>query len=169
MSRGTGPRRVSRVVLISSVTPLILKTPENPTGTPLEVLDGFRQAVVANRAQFFKDLTVVYYGADRPGANIPEALLASSWNQEMMTGFPAAYFAIKAFSETDMTEDLKLIDVPVLVLHGDVDQIVPIGNAHRSAKLIPNAILKEYPGAPHALISTAKEQVNEDLLAFLKN
>jgi non-heme chloroperoxidase len=163
-----GTKRVGKVVLIGSVTPLMLKTPENPNGTPIEVLDGFRQAVVANRAQFFKDLAIAYFGADRPGANISEALLNSCWNQDMLTGFPAAYFAIKAFSETDMTEDLKLIDVPTLILHGDVDQIVPIGNAYRSAKLIPNATLKVYPGAPHAMISTSKREVNEDLLAFMK-
>ncbi|HEY0791622.1 MAG TPA: alpha/beta hydrolase [Chthoniobacterales bacterium] len=163
-----GTKRVAKVVLIGSVTPLVLKTPENPAGTPIEVLDGFRQAVIANRSQFFKDLAISYFGADRPGAEIPESLLNSSWHQDMLTGFPAAYFAIKAFSETDTTEDLKKIDVPTLILHGDVDQIVPIGNAHRSAKLIPNAILKVYPGAPHAMLATAKHQVNEDLLAFLR-
>jgi non-heme chloroperoxidase len=132
------------------------------------VFDGFRQAVVANRAQFMKDLAIIYFGADRPGANIPEALINSCWSQQMLAGFPAAYFQIKAFSETDMTEDLKKIDVPTLILHGDADQIVPIGNARRSAKLIPNAILKEYPGAPHAIISTAKNEVNDDLLHFFK-
>jgi non-heme chloroperoxidase len=163
-----GTQRVAKVVLIGSVTPLVLKTPENPTGTPIEVLDGFRQAVITNRAQFFKDLTVAYFGANRPGSTISEALLNSCWNQDMLTGFPAAYFAIKAFSETDMTEDLKLIDVPTLILHGDVDQIVPIGNAYRSAKLIPNATLKEYPGAPHALIATSKDEINKDLLAFIR-
>jgi non-heme chloroperoxidase len=163
-----GTKRVAKVVLIGSVTPSVLKTAENPDRTPIEVLDGFRQGVLANRAQFFKDLTTVYFGADRPGTNIPETLLHASWQQEMLTGFPAAYFSIKAFSETDMTDDLKTIDVPTLILHGDVDQIVPIGNAYRSLKLIPNAILKEYPGAPHAMISTSKDQVNEDLLAFLR-
>src|ERR1700720_2196290 len=162
-----GTKRVAKVVLIGSVTPSLLKTPENPAGTPIEVFDGFRQAVITNRAQFMKDLAIVYFGADRPGANISEALLNSCWTQQMLTGFPAAYFQIKAFSETDMTEDLKKIDVPTLILHGDVDQIVPIGNARRSAKLIPNATLKEYPGAPHAIISTSKNEVNEDLLRFL--
>jgi non-heme chloroperoxidase len=163
-----GTKRVAKVVLIGSVTPSALKTPENPDGTPIEVLDGFRTAVVTNRAQFFKDLTISYFGADRPEANISEALLNSCWNQCMLTGFPAAYFAIKAFSETDMSEDLKKIDVPALILHGDVDQIVPIENAYRSSKLIPNATLKVYPGAPHAMISTSKRQVNEDLLEFVK-
>jgi non-heme chloroperoxidase len=163
-----GTKRVAKAVLIGSVTPSLLKTPENPAGTPIEVFDGFRQAVITNRAQFMKDLAIVYFGADRPGANISEALLNSCWNQDMLTGFPAAYFAIKAFSETDMSEDLKTIDVPTLILHGDVDQIVPIGNAYRSSKLIPNATLKVYPGAPHAMISTSKNQVNEDLLAFIR-
>jgi non-heme chloroperoxidase len=163
-----GTNRVAKVVLIASVTPSLLKTPENPAGTPLEVFDGFRKAVITNRAQFMKDLTMVYFGADRPGANIPEALLNSAWNQEMLTGFPAAYFQIKAFSETDMSEDLKKIDVPALILQGDVDQIVPLGNAYRSSKLIPDATLKDYPGAPHALISTSKDEINRDLLAFIK-
>jgi non-heme chloroperoxidase len=104
--------------LIASVTPSLLKTPQNPAGIPLEVFDGFRKAVITNRAQFMKDLTMVYFGADRPKANIPEALLNSAWNQEMLTGFPAGYFQIKAFSETDMTGDLKKIDVPTLILHG---------------------------------------------------
>jgi non-heme chloroperoxidase len=163
---GTG--RVAKVVLIGSVTPSLLKTADNPQGIPIETFDGFRQAVIANRAQFMKDLAVIYFGAGRPGATITEALINSCWSQQMLAGFPAAYFQIKAFSETDMTEDLKKIDVPTLILHGDVDQIVPIGNAHRSAKLIVNATLKEYPGAPHAIISTARNEVNEDLLHFLK-
>ena len=164
-----GSGRVAKVVLIASVTPSLLQTEENPTGTPLEVFDGFRAGVLKNRAQFMKDLAVVYFGADQPGSNIPQTLLDASWNQDMLTGFPAAYFAIKAFSETDTTEDLKKIDVPALILHGDVDVIVPVGNAHRTARLIPNVTLKEYPGAPHAMIATAKDQVNEDLLAFVRN
>jgi non-heme chloroperoxidase len=162
-----GTKRVVKVVLIGSVTPSLLKTAENPDGTPIEIFDGFRQAVIANRAQFMKDLAIIYFGADRPGSNVSEAQINSCRTQDMLTGFPAAYFQIKAFSETDMTEDLKKIDVPTLILHGDVDQIVPIGNARRSAKLIPNATLKEYPGAPHAIISTSKNEVNEDLLRFL--
>ena len=162
-----GTKRVVKVVLIGSVTPSLLKTAENPDGTPIEIFDGFRQAVIANRAQFMKDLAIIYFGADRPGSNVSEAQINSCRTQDMLTGFPAAYFQIKAFSETDMTEDLKKIDVPTLILHGDVDQIVPIGNGRRSAKLIPNATLKEYPGAPHAIISTSKNEVNEDLLRFL--
>jgi non-heme chloroperoxidase len=163
-----GTNRIVKVVLIASVTPSLLKTPENPAGTPLEVFDGFRKAVITNRAQFMKDLTTVYFGADRPGTNVPEALLNSTWNQQMLTGIPATYFQIRAFSETDLSEDLEKIDVPTLILHGDVDQIVPVGNAYRSAKLIPDATLKVYPGAPHALISTSKDKINQDLLAFIK-
>jgi non-heme chloroperoxidase len=163
-----GTKRVAKVVLIGSVTPSLLKTVENPFGTPIEVFDGFRQAVIANRAQFMKDLAIIYFGADRPDANISEALINCCWTQQMLAGFPAAYFQIEAFSETDMTEDLKKIDVPTLILHGDADRIVPLNNAHRSAKLIPNATLKEHPGAPHAIISTAKNEVNEDLLHFLE-
>jgi non-heme chloroperoxidase len=163
-----GTKRVAKAVLIASATPSLLQTAENPGGTPLEVFDGFRNAVLANRAQFMKDLAVIYFGADIPEAKVSESLLDTSWNQEMLTGFPAAYFAIKAFSETDTTEDLKRIDVPTLILHGNVDRIVPISNAYRSAKLIPNAELKEYPGAPHAIIATDKDQVNTDLLAFIE-
>jgi non-heme chloroperoxidase len=163
-----GTKRVARAVLIGSVTPSLLKTPENPDGTSIEVFDGFRQAVVANRAEFMKNLVTIYFGADLPGRNIPDALLNSCWSQVMLAGFPAAYFAIKAFSETEMSEDLKRIDVPALILHGDADRIVPVGNAHRSARLIPNATLKVYPGAPHAIISTSKSEVNEDLLAFIR-
>jgi non-heme chloroperoxidase len=145
-----------------------LKTSANPAGTLLDVFNGFRKGVLTNRAQFLKDLNRAYFGADLPGAAIPEALLTTAWNQEMLSGFPAAYFQIKAFSETEMSEDLVQIDVPTLILHGDADQIVPIGNAYRSAKLIKDATLKEYPGAPHALIATLKDQINQDLLAFLK-
>jgi non-heme chloroperoxidase len=163
-----GTKRVAKVVLIGSVTPSLLKTPENPGGTSIEVFDGFRQAVVANRAEFMKNLVTVYFGADLPGREIPDSLLNSCWSQCMVTGFPAAYFAIKAFSETEMSEDLKRIDVPTLILHGDVDRIVPVGNAHRSSRLIPNATLKVHPGAPHAMISTSKSEVNEDLLAFIQ-
>jgi non-heme chloroperoxidase len=163
-----GTKRVAKVVLIASVTPLLLKTPENPDGMPIEVLDGLRQAVLTNRAQFMKDLGIVYFGTDRPEANISEALRNSCWNQNMLSGFPAAYFQIKAYAETDMSEDLKKIDVPTLILHGDIDQVVPIANAYRSAKLIQNATLKEYANAPHALIATAKDEISQDLLSFIK-
>jgi non-heme chloroperoxidase len=163
-----GTKRVAKAVLIAAVTPSLLQTSENPGGTPLEVFDGFRNAVLTNRGQFMKDLAVIYFGADLPEAKVSETLLDACWNQCMMTGFPAAYFAISAFSETDTTKDLRRMDVPTLILHGNVDRIVPISNAYRSAKLIPNSELKEYPGAPHAMIATAKDQVNEDLLAFIE-
>ena len=164
-----GTTRVAKVVFINATVPLLLQTPENPDGLPIEVFDGYRQAVITNRSQFFKDLVILYFGGNRPGAEIAESLLNSTWLQTMLCGFPAAYFCIKAFSETDTTEDLKKIDVPALILHGDDDQIVPIGNAYRSSKLIPNAILKVYPGAQHALITTLKHQVNEDLLDFIRD
>ena len=160
--------RVAKVAPIGSVTPSLLKTAANPTGTPLDVFDGFRAGVVANHAQFMRDLTRVYFGADQLGSEIPQALLDHSRNQQMLTGFPAAYFAIKAFSESDMTDDLRKVDVPTLILHGDADRIVPVGNAHRSAALIPNATVKVYPRAPHAVIATARDQIKLDLLAFIR-
>ncbi len=163
-----GIKRVHKVVLISAATPLVLKTAENPEGVSIEIYDGLRHALIGNRSQFFKDLAIPYFGTNRPGANISEALLDSSWSQGMLCGFPAAYFCIKAFSETDMTEDLKKIDVPTLILHGDDDQIIPVDNAYRSSKLISNSTIKIYPGAPHAVISTLKNEVNQDLLAFIR-
>lgn len=163
-----GTKRVAKAVFINATVPSLLKTPAHPDGVPMEFYDGLRQAVIANRAQYHKDLVSVHFGANRPGANIAESLLTSCWLQTMLTGFPAAYDGIKAFAETDTTEDLKAIDVPTLILHGDDDQIAPVGNAYRASKLIPNAILKVYPGAPHAMTTTAKDQVNEDLLAFIR-
>jgi non-heme chloroperoxidase len=163
-----GTKRVAKAVLINATVPLLLKTPENPDGVPIDVFDGFRKAVIADRSQYFKGMVSIHFGANRPGANVSESLLNSCWLQTMLTGFPAAYFGIKAFAETDTTKDLKAIDVPTLILHGDDDQIAPIGNAYRSSKLIPNATLKVYPGAPHAMTTTSKDQVNEDLLAFVR-
>lgn len=164
-----GTKRVAKVVLIGAVPPLMLKTPANPSGLPIEVFDQIRANVVADRSQFFKDLTMPFYGYNRPGAKISEGVRESFWLQGMMCGFPAAYFCIKAFSETDMTEDLKKIDVPTLILHGDDDQIVPIADsAVLSAKIVKNATLKIYKGAPHGMCTTHKQQVNEDLLAFFK-
>jgi non-heme chloroperoxidase len=149
---------------------LMLKTPANPGGLPLEVFDGIRAGVVADRSQFFKDLTMPFYGYNRPGAKISEGVRESFWLQGMMAGFPACYFCVKAFSETDMTEDLKKMNVPTLILHGDDDQIVPIANsALLSAKLVKNATLKVYKGAPHGMCTTHKEKVNEDLLVFIKS
>jgi len=164
---GTG--RVAKAVLIGAVPPLMLKTDQNPGGLPMEVFDGIRAGVLADRSTFFKELTIPFYGYNRPGAKVSEGVRESFWLQGMMAGFPACYFCIKAFSETDQTEDLKKIDVPTLIIHGDDDQIVPIANsALLSAKLVRNATLKVYPGAPHGLCTTHKEQVNKDLLEFIK-
>src|SRR5579863_1837706 len=164
-----GTRRVAKAVLIGAVPPLMLKTPANPGGTPIEVFDQIRTAVLADRSQFFKDLSSPFYGANRPGANVSQGLRDSFWLQGMLCGLKAAYDCVKAFSETDFTEDLKKIDVPTLILHGDDDQIVPIGDsAMLSSKLVKGANLKIYPGGPHGLCSTHKNQVNEDLLAFIR-
>jgi non-heme chloroperoxidase len=164
-----GTKRVAKAVLIGAIPPLMLKTAANPGGLPIEVFDGIRNGVVTDRSQFFKDLSLPFYGYNRPGAKVSEGVRDSFWLLGMMAGFPASYFCIKAFSETDLTEDLKKFDVPTLILHGDDDQIVPIGaSAHLSAKLVPHAILKVYPGAPHGMCTTAKDKVNEDLLAFIK-
>jgi non-heme chloroperoxidase len=164
-----GTRRVAKAVLIGAVPPLMLKTVANPGGLPMEVFDQIRAGVLADRSQFFKDLTMPFYGYNRPGAKVSEGVRQSFWRQGMMAGFPACYFCIKAFSETDQTEDLKKFDVPTLIIHGDDDQIVPIGaSAMLSSKLVKGAILKIYPGAPHGLCSTHKDQVNDDLLAFFK-
>jgi non-heme chloroperoxidase len=165
-----GAKRAAKAVLIGAVAPLMLKTKANPAGTPIEAFDQIRAGVVADRSKFWKDLSVPFYGYNRPGAKISEGVRESFWLQGMMAGFPASYFCIKAFSETDLTEDLKKIDVPTLILHGDDDQIVPIGaSALLSAKLVKNATLKIYKGAPHGMCTTLKEKVNEDLLAFVKS
>jgi len=164
-----GTARVAKAVLISAIPPLMLKTPANPGGLPIETFDQLRAAVLADRSQFFKDLSAPFYGANRPGAKVSQGLRESFWLQGMQTGFKGAYDCIKVFSETDQTEDLKRFDVPTLVLHGDDDQIVPIGAAAlRSSKLIPGAQLKVYTGAPHGMCSTHKDQVNADLLAFFR-
>ncbi len=164
-----GTKRVAKAVLIGAVPPLMLKTTANPGGLPIEVFDGLRANVLADRSQFFKDLTMPFYGYNRPGAKISEGVRESFWRQGMMAGFPAAYFCIKAFSETDLTEDLKKFDVPTLILHGDDDQIVPISDsAMLSSKIVKNATLKVYKGAPHGMCTTLKDRVNEDLLAFFK-
>jgi len=164
-----GTKRVAKVVLIGAIPPLMLKTPTNPGGTPIEAFDQLRAAVVANRSQFWKDLSLPFYGYNRPGAKISEGVRESFWLQGMMAGFPASYFCIKAFSETDLTEDLKKIDVPTLILHGDDDQIVPIGaSAMLSSEIVKNATLKVYKGAPHGMCTTLKDQVNEELLGFFK-
>lgn len=164
-----GSGRVAKAVLIGAIPPLMLKTASNPAGTPIEAFDGIRKSVQADRSQFFKDLTLPFYGYNRPGARVSEGVRESFWLQGMKAGFPAAYFCIKAFSETDLTEDLKKIDVPTLILHGDDDQIVPIeASAMLSSKIVKNAVLKVYKGASHGLCTTHKDQVNEDLLAFIR-
>ena len=164
-----GTKRVAKAVLIGAVPPLMLKTPANPGGTPIEAFNQIRAGVLADRSQFWKDLSLPFYGYNRPGARISEGVRESFWLQGMMAGLPASYFCIKAFSETDLTEDLKKIDVPALVLHGDDDQIVPIADsALLSAKIIKNAKLKVVKGAPHGICTTHKELVNEELISFLK-
>ncbi len=164
-----GTKRVAKAVLIGAVPPIMLKSEANPGGLPVEVFDQLRSAVLADRSQFWKDLSMPFYGYNRPGAKISERVRESFWLQGMMAGMPASYFCIKAFSETDMTEDLKKIDVPTLILHGDDDQIVPIADsAMLSAKLVKNAELKIYKGAPHGMCTTEKDKVNQDLLAFVE-
>jgi non-heme chloroperoxidase len=164
-----GTTRVAKAVLISAVPPLMLKTPANPDGLPMEVFDQLRAGVQADRSQFFEDLSAPFYGANRTGAKVSQGLRDSFWLQGMQCGFKAAYDCIKVFSETDFTEDLQRFDVPTLILHGDDDQIVPIGaSALHSSKLVKGATLKIISGAPHGMCSTLKDQVNAELLAFMQ-
>jgi non-heme chloroperoxidase len=164
-----GTKRVGAAVLISSVPPLMLRTEKNPGGLPMSVFDGLRAAFTENRAQFYKEITLPFYGYNRPGAKISEGIREHWWYQGMSGGVKAHYDCIKAFSETDFTEDLKKIDVPTLVMHGDDDQIVPIGAAGlMSAKIVKNAKLKVYAGYPHGMPTTHADTINGDLLAFLQ-
>jgi non-heme chloroperoxidase len=164
-----GNERVSKAVLISAIAPLMLKTQANPGGLPIEVFDQIRAGVLSDRSQFFKDLSMPFFGYNRAGAKVSEGVREAFWLQGMMAGLPACYFCIKAFSETDLTEDLKKIDVPTLVIHGDDDQIVPINaSAMLSSKLIKNAKLVVYAGGPHGICTTEKDRVSADLLAFIK-
>jgi non-heme chloroperoxidase len=164
-----GTKRVAKAVLIAAVPPLMLKTSANPGGLPMEAFEQIRASVLADRSQFWKDLSMPFYGYNRPGAKVSEGVRESFWLQSMMAGYPASYFCIKAFSETDLTEDLKKFDVPTLIMHGDDDQIVPIGaSAMLSSKLIKNSQLKIYKGGSHGICQTQKDEVNRDLLAFLK-
>jgi len=164
-----GTKRVAKAVLISAVPPLMVKTAANPAGLPIDAFDQLRAAVLTDRAQFFRDLSAPFYGYNRPGAKVSQGVRDSFWLQGMLCGHNAAYDCIKVFSETDFTEDLKKFDVPTLILHGDDDQIVPIGAAALlSSKLVKGATLKVYPGAPHGMCTTLKDKVNEDLLAFFK-
>jgi non-heme chloroperoxidase len=164
-----GTKRVAKAVLVSAIPPLMLKTAANPGGLPIEVFDQLRAASLADRAQFLKDLSAPFYGANRPDSKVSQGLRDSFWLQGMLCGFVGFYQCIKVFSETDLTEDLKKFDVPTLIIHGDDDQIVPIGaSALLSSKIVKGSTLKVYPGAPHGLPSTLKDQLNADLLAFLK-
>jgi non-heme chloroperoxidase len=165
---GTG--RVAKAVLISAVPPIMLQSAANPEGLPMEVFDNLRSALAANPSQFYKDLALMFYGANRPGAKIPQGTLDQFWLWSMQSGLKNAYESIKAFSETDFTEDLKKFDVPTLVMHGEDDQIVPVhDSARKSARLIKGAKEIYYPGAPHGLTATLQDQVNADLLAFLRS
>ncbi len=163
-----GTNNVAKAVLISAVPPLMLQTAKNPGGLPMAVFDEIRAGVLTDRAQFFKDLSLPFYGFNRPGAKVSEGLRDSFWLQGMLAGHKAAFDCIKAFSETDLTEDLRSFDVPTLILHGEDDQIVPIGaSALLSSKIVKGSTLKVYPGAPHGMPSTLKDRVNEELLAFI--
>ena len=164
-----GTKRIAKAVLIGAIPPLMLKTANNPGGLPMSAFDQLRAAVTADRAQFFRDLSMPFYGYNKPDAKISQGVRDSFWLQGMQCSIQAAYECIKVFSETDLTEDLKKIDVPTLILHGDADQIVPIGaSALLSSKLVKNSILKVYPGAPHGMCTTLADQVNAELLAFLR-
>jgi non-heme chloroperoxidase len=164
-----GTKRVAKVVLVGAVTPLMLKTAANPGGLAIEAFDKIRAGVAADRSQFFQDLTTPFFGANRPGAKVSQGVRDTFWLLGMQGGLKNELDGIKAFSETDFTEDLKKFDVPTLIIHGDDDQIVPIGpSAHASSKLVKHATLKIYPGGSHGLADTNKDQLNADLLAFLQ-
>ena len=165
-----GKGRVAKAVLVDAVPPIMVKSAKNPGGTPIEVFDGLRAAVAANRSQFYIDLpSGPFYGFNRPGAKVSQGLIYNWWRQGMMGGAKAHYDCIKVFSETDFTEDLKAIDVPTLILHGDDDQIVPFADSGPlSAKLVKHATFKVYPGGPHGVCQTQPDMVNRDLLAFIK-
>jgi len=164
-----GTKRIAKAVLIAAVPPIMLKSPSNPEGLPLEVFDRLRNELIKDRSQFYKDLAPMFYGANRPGARVSQGTLDQFWLWSMQAGLKNAYESIKAFSETDFTEDLKKFDVPTLVLHGEDDQIVPVkDSAVKSARLIKGAKDIYYPGAPHGITATHQDQVNADLLAFLE-
>ena len=165
-----GTKRVTKAVLVAAVPPIMLKSAANPEGLPMEVFDNLRSDLTKDRSQFYKDLALMFYGANRPGAMVSQGILDQFWLWSMQAGLKNAYESIKAFSETDFTEDLKKFDVPTLVMHGEDDQIVPVkDSAKKSARLIKGAKEMYYPGAPHGLTATLQDQVNADLLAFLKS
>lgn len=164
-----GTERVAKAVLISAIPPLMLKTETNPGGIPIEVFDGLRASVQADRYQFWKEFCTLFYGTNREGVEISEGLRDSFWSQCSMAGFPASYLGIKAFSETDLTEDLRRFDIPTLIMHGDDDQIVPINDsAMLSSKIVKGATLKVYEGLPHGMCQTHKDLINTDLLEFIQ-
>jgi non-heme chloroperoxidase len=164
-----GTKRVSKAVLIAAVPPILLKSPANPEGLPIELFDGLRSGLANDRAQFYKDFAILFYGANRPGAKVSQGLLDQFWLWSMQSGLKNSYESIKAFSETDFTEDLKKFDVPTLVMHGEDDQVVPVkDSAKKSARLIKGAVEIYYPGLPHGLTATHPDLVNRDLLAFLR-
>ena len=165
-----GTARVSKAVLVSAIPPLMLKTPENPEGLPIEVFDNIRAGLLRDRSQFYRELADPFYGANRPGSKVSQGVKDAFWASCMQAGFKGAYDCVKAFSETDLNEDLKRIDVPALVLHGDDDQIVPIADsALLSSKIIKKSTLKVYPGAPHGLMATHRDQFHDHLLAFIQS
>jgi len=163
-----GTDRVAKVVLISAVPPLVLKTRGNPQGLPIDLFDGLRAGLMKDRSQFYKDFAVPFYGVNRPGAEVSQGIIDQFWAWSMQSGLKNAYDCIEAFSETDFTEDLKKFDVPTLILHAGDDQVVPVNHAERSAKLIKGAKVNVYPGAPHGFTATLQDQVNADLLTFIK-
>ncbi len=164
-----GTKRVAKVVLVAAVPPIMLKSAANPEGLPMEMFDNLRSGITKDRSQFYKDLAIQFYGANRPGAKVSQGILDQFWLWSMQAGLKNAYESIKAFSETDFTEDLRTIDVPTLVMHGEDDQIVPVkDSAKKSARLIKGAKEIYYPGAPHGLTATHQDKVNADLLAFIK-
>ena len=165
-----GTSRVAKAILVDAIPPLMLKTDANPGGLPIEAFDAIRTGVATDRSQFFKDLAVPFYGANRPGAKVSQGTIEAFWLQGMQAGLKGAYDCIKVFSETDLTEDLKRFDVPTLIIHGDDDQIVPIADsAYLAAKLVPDATLTVYPGGPHGVAATHTDRLNADLLAFIRS
>jgi non-heme chloroperoxidase len=163
-----GTDRVARVVLISAIPPLVLQTPSNPEGVPIEAFDGLQAGLMKDRSQFYRDLALQFYGANRPGAKVSQGILDQFWAWSMQSGLKNSYECLSAIAETDFTEDLRKFDVPTLVMHAGDDQVVPVHHAERSAKLIKGAKVKIYPGAPHGLTATLQDQLNSDLLAFIK-
>ena len=165
-----GTSRVAKAILVDAIPPLMLKTDANPGGLPIEVFDAIRAGVSTDRSQFYKDLTLPFFGANRPGAKVSQGMMDAFWFQAMQGGLKGEYDCVRVFSETDLTEDLKRFDVPTLIIHGDDDQIVPIADsAYLSAKLVKDSVLKVYPGGPHGVAATHADQLNADLLEFIRS